>query len=288
MRPGIFTSFMAGMPYVTALPMIQAAGFQAVSLGGVPQLAGYATAADRRKLVALLRDLGLVIDSVHAPFPEGDRLFAEDESARQESLRLCRFALDAAAEVNGKVVVIHLIQPYGIPPGEQRDRMVEQGRRSVAELAEHAAARQVCLALENGQRQDYDQVLFDLLEELPAPHVGLCYDSGHEHVQGRCFQMLRRYGHRLLALHIHDNTGRDTHLLPFAGTVPWAAFGVAMAGLNFAGDLVLEPSMANASFSDPEKFLAEAMRRCQRLLEMMAGKGGQESGDGAGSKAARS
>ena len=287
MRPGIFTSFMAGMPFETALPMIQAAGFQAVSLGGVPQLAGYATAAERRKLVALLGDLGLVIDSVHAPFPEGDRLFAEDESARQESLRLCRFALDAAAEVNGKVVVIHLIQPYGIPPGEQRDRMIEQGRRSVAELAEQAAARQVCLALENGQRLDYDQVLFDLLEELPAPHVGLCYDSGHEHVQGRCFQMLRRYGHRLLALHIHDNTGRDTHLLPYEGTVPWAAFSEAMAGLDFAGNLVLEPSMAHSSFSDPEEFLDEAMRRCRRLLAMSPENDGHGSGDGAGSKTAK-
>ncbi len=275
MRPGIFTSFMAGMPYATALPMIQAAGFQAVSLGGVPELAGYGTGADRQKLKALLRVHGLVIDSVHAPFPEGDRLFAEDEAVRQESLRQCRLALDAASEVDGRVVVIHLIQPYGIPPGEQRDRMVEQGRRSVAELAGYAAKRQVCLALENGQRPDYDQVLFALLEELPAPHVGLCYDSGHEHVQGRCFQMLRRYGHRLLALHIHDNTGRDTHLLPYEGTVPWEGFGEAMAGLNFTGDLVLEPSMANSPFQDPAEFLAEAMRRCRRLLSALPGNVGQ-------------
>ena len=75
MRPVVFTSFMGGMSYETALPMIHAAGFQAVSLGGNPQLAGYATAADRQKLTTLLRKLDLVIDSVHAPFPEGDRLF---------------------------------------------------------------------------------------------------------------------------------------------------------------------------------------------------------------------
>lgn len=288
MRPGVFTSFMAGMSYETALPMIQAAGFQVVSLGGNPQLAGYATAAARRQLTALLRKHGLVVDSVHAPFPEGDRLFAEDEAMRQESVRLCKLALDAAAEVKGRAVVIHLIQPYGIPPGEQRDRMIAQGRRSVAELAQHAEARQVGLALENGQRRDYDEVLFALLDELPTPYVGLCYDSGHEHIQNRCFQILQQYGDRLLALHIHDNTGHDAHLLPFSGTVPWEDFGKAMAGLNFAGDLVLESGMGNESFQTPEDFLAEAMRRCRRLQEMMTESGGFANGDGAGNQAARS
>jgi len=287
MRPGVFTSFMGGMSYETALPMIHAAGFQVVSLGGNPQLAGYATVADRQKLTALLRKLSLVIDSVHAPFPEGDRLFAEDESMRQESVRLCKFALDAAAEVNGRVVVVHLLLPYDIPPGEQRDRMIAQGRRSIAELAKHAEARQVGLGLENGQRRDYDEVLFDLLDELPTPYVGLCYDSGHEHIQGRCFQILQQYGNRLLALHIHDNTGSDTHLLPFSGTVPWEDFGKAMAGLNFAGDLVLESGMTHESFQTPEDFLAEAMRRCQRLQKMMTESGGAGNGDSAGSKAAK-
>ncbi|NMA41668.1 MAG: sugar phosphate isomerase/epimerase [Lentisphaerae bacterium] len=270
------------MSYETALPMIHAAGFQVISLGGNPQLAGYATAADRQKLTALLHKLDLVIDSVHAQFPEGDRLFAEDESMRQESVRLCKLALDAAAEVNGRVVVVHLLLPYDIPPGEQRDRMIAQGRRSIAELAKHAEARQVGLGLENGQRRDYDEVLFNLLDELPTPYVGLCYDSGHEHIQGRCFQILQQYGNRLLALHIHDNTGSDTHLLPFSGTVPWEDFGKAMAGLNFAGDLVLESGMAHESFQTPEDFLAEAMRRCQRLQKMMT-----ENGDSAESKVAK-
>ncbi len=270
MQIGIVTSFMKGLSYKVALPMIKAAGFRVVGLGGVPELSGYATTEDRKILVSLLRELDLTIDSIHAPFPEGDRLFAEDEFARQESLRLCRLALDAAAEVDGRVVVIHLIQPYGIAPGPQRDRMLEQGRRSVAELADYAGRRQVRLALENGQRLEYDEVLFNLLAEMPLPQVGLCYDSGHENVQGKCFQILQRYGQRLMALHIHDNVGRDTHLLPYEGNIDWNAFREVMAGLNYAGDLILESSMDHSQFQDPEIFLREAALRARRILGLNA------------------
>lgn len=44
------------------------------------------------------------------------------------------------------------------------------------------AAAGVKLALENGQKRDYDNVLESLLAEFTGTHVGFCYDSGHEHV----------------------------------------------------------------------------------------------------------
>jgi sugar phosphate isomerase/epimerase len=265
MRPGMINSFMPEMPFTESLPLIRAAGFELTSLGGKAELAGFDTAANLKKLSALLNSLGLTVDSVHAPYPEGDRLFSEDEQERQESLRQCRLALDAAAEIDGKVAVIHLI-PYGIPPGEQRSKMIEQGRRSVAELAEYAAAKKVKLALENGQRPDYDEVLFMFLEEFQMPWVGLCYDSGHENVKGECFKILEKYGQRLLVFHIHDNTGSDEHLLPYEGNIPWEKFPQAMDKLAFSGDLVLEASMGGSAFKDPEVFLAEAFKRAGQVM----------------------
>jgi len=59
----------------------------------------------------------MTIDSVHAPFPEGDRLFSLNETERLESIRQCQIAMDTAAELDGRILVIHLIQPYGIPAG---------------------------------------------------------------------------------------------------------------------------------------------------------------------------
>lgn len=265
MEVGICTSFVPGMPFETAIPLIAEAGFTATSLGGVPALAGYDTAENRRKLEKLLREYHLGIDSVHAPFPDGDRLFSEDEAERLHSLECGRLALDAAAELDGKVVVIHLIQPYGVPPGEKRDRMIEHGRRSVASLAEYSARRKVKLALENGQHLEYDQVLFQLLEEFQVSHVGLCYDSGHENVQGTCFEILERYGSRLMALHLHDNLGTDTHLLPFEGNIDWEKFRMVMRKLAYPKALILESSQQRSAFQDSKEFLREAKIRIERL-----------------------
>lgn len=265
MQVGICTSFMRGMPFETAIPLLCEAGFPVISLGGVPALAGYDTRENRMKLQKLVRKYHLTIDSVHAPFPDGDRLFSEEESERQNSLQCCQLALDAAAELDGKVVVIHLIQPYGVPPGEKRNRMLEQGRRSVASLAEYASQRKVKLALENGQRLEYDLVLFQFLDEFKGPEVGLCYDSGHENVQGTCFSLLERYAERLLAFHLHDNLGTDTHLLPFEGNIDWQQFRKVLQNLKFSGALVLESSQPASQFQDSREFLQEAKKRVDLL-----------------------
>lgn len=266
MKPAIGTGLDYNLPFAQALPMIREAGFEVIALGARPEHSGYATATGRGVIRQLVRENGLTIDSVHAPFPEGDRLFSLDQAERGESVRQCQVAVDAAVELDGKIVVIHLIQPYGIPPGETRDRMIAEGRRSVGVIAAYAAARGIKLAVENGQQRDYDEVLEGLLAELTEGHVGFCYDSGHEHVQGTCFQMLERLGDRLFTVHIHDNRGSDTHTLPYEGTIDWEKFRAVFHGLGYGGNLLLEVDIANSQFKAPAVFLARARECAEKLL----------------------
>ena len=95
-----------------------------------------------------------MIDSVHAPFPEGDQLFSLDEAKRLESIRQCKTDIDTAREMNGRIVVIHLIQPYDIPHGTARSEMIVKGMNSIKALATYAADKEVKVALENGQKRD--------------------------------------------------------------------------------------------------------------------------------------
>lgn len=266
MKPAICTSIDYALPFDRVVPLIREAGFEVVSLGANPQHSDFTTPAGRKVIRQLLQASRLTVDSVHAPFPEGDRLFALEESARQESLRQCQSALDAAVELASPIVVIHLIQPYGIPPGEERQAMIERGRQSVGWLAEQAARRGVKLALENGQERAYDEVLASLLGEFAGEHVGFCYDSGHENVQGTCFRLLEEFGDRLLTVHLHDNHGSDTHVLPYEGTINWEEFRQVRRRLDYAGNLLLEVSMAHSQYQDPVVFLAEARARAERLL----------------------
>ena len=254
-------------PFAEAISLICEAGFEAVSLGGGREHSGYLTATQRADTQRLIAASGMTIDSLHAPFPEGDRLFSLDEAERVESVRQCKNALDAAVDLDGGIVVVHLIQPYDIPPGEIRDKMIGRGRRSMAALAAHAVNRDVKLALENGQRRAYDQVLEDLLGEFDDPHIGFCYDTGHENVQGTCFSLLEQFGDRLFTIHVHDNTGTDSHMLPFEGTIDWTRFREVLHGLSYSGNLLLEASTKNSQWKAPREFLAQAKRCADRLLQ---------------------
>jgi len=267
MKPAICTSFDYNLPFARVMPMIRQAGFEVVSIGARPQHSDYHTLEGRAVIKRLADEYELEIDSVHAPFPEGDRLFDLDEANRLQSVRQCKIAIDAAADLNGRIVVIHLIQPYGIPHGDVRDRMIAQGMISVRALADYAVAKGVKVAFENGQKLDYDQVLEVFLTKFSGNPIGFCYDSGHENVQGTCFRMLEKFGRRLLSVHLHDNTGSDTHMLPFEGNIDWEQFKKIFHKLDYSGKLLLEADIKNSQFKDPELFLSEARKRAERLMQ---------------------
>ena len=256
MKTSICTGFDCNIPFAQVIHMIKEAGFEAVSLGARPEHSGYATEKGRIAIRKLIEKNGLTIDSVHAPFPEGDRLFSLNEAERLESIRQCKVAIDTAMELDGKIIVVHLIQPYNIPHGEERDRMIVKGKESIKTLEAYAFVKRIKVALENGQKLDYDQVLESCLNESKSDTVGFCYDSGHENVQGTCFKLLEKLGHRLQAVHLHDNLGSDTHMLPYEGNIDWDKFRKIFHTLPYSGNLILEADIKNSQFKDPQIFLS--------------------------------
>lgn len=264
MEPAIFTSFDRGLTFAEAIDLIGGAGFRVVALDGYPAWSGYGTAAGRRRIAGRLARRDLRVEAVHAPFPEGDRLFATDEAVRAASVRWCRLALETAAEFGAAAVAVHLV-PYGVNDPDRESAMVAQGRRSIAELARYAASLGVALALENGQESAYDRVLEALLAEFGDP-VGLCFDTGHANVRRNGFALLEKYAARVRCFHIHDNTGRDTHVLPGEGDLDWEPFRALLAAHDFPGCLTIEAHPAKSSFRTARAFLAEAYGCAGRLL----------------------
>ncbi len=268
MKPAMITSvFRKAVPFQAVVRMIADAGFEVISMGAEPEHAGYDTAAGRQAVRRLLDSLGLSIDSFHAPIPACDRLFSLDPAQSREALAMGMMSMDAAADLGGGIVVFHLLLPYDIPTGPRRDAMLVQGRRNLEALVAHAGRRGVKLAMENGQRADYDEVLAMFMHEFAAAHVGFCYDSGHENVRGTGFEMLKRFGDRLFTLHLHDNAGTDDHALPFEGTIDWQEFMRVLGSLPYAGSLLLEVHPDNSRFREHTEFLRQAMLSARRLLQ---------------------
>jgi len=272
MKLSINSDFNVKIPMNRALAMIRNAGFEAISLGGRLSHSHYDVPKERAAIAGLLEKHGLTVSWVHAPFPHGDKLFSLNDSERHESIRQCWLALDTAKALDGRIVVIHMIQPYGVPLGEKRDKMIAKGLESIKVLVEYAARRNVKIAFENGQRKNYDEVLATCLKRFSSDQIGFCYDSGHENVQGRSFELLKKFSSRLIALHIDDNNGKsDQHKLPYEGSVDWDKFRKVIHSINFSGDLSLEVLMQNSQFKSPGEFLAEAKKRADRLLLPLPG-----------------
>ncbi len=252
----MYTGFKYSIPFDQTIKLIADAGFTVTALGGVVKHSRFDTKTGRANIQKLLQNHNLTLNSVHSPLPHGALLFSPDEVERLEAVRQCKFAVDAADELNGRIVVLHLIHTRK-SDDEIWNKMIDNGRKSIDELAHYANRATVKLALENSIKPEYDEVLSTMLNEFTAPHIGFCYDTGHEHAGGRSFQILEEFGDRLFTTHIHDNDGTaDLHSVPYEGSLDWKRFKDVMKNINYSGNLLFETDMVNSQYKDPAEFLA--------------------------------
>ena len=86
-------------------------------------------------------------------------------------------------------------------------------------LTELAERLNVNVAIENMSRPELIEHIF---EKIKSNRLGFCFDSGHCNLFTPEFDLLDLYGDSLMALHLHDNDGKeDWHTLPFSGIIQW-------------------------------------------------------------------
>ena len=208
------------------------------------------------------------IASVHEPCPADVSMrelkkrnwlvSALDEEERRQGVAAIARSIDLAHELGARVVVVHPGQvdvdpeleravhklyregKYGHPEyAYARERMVaaraaqaeanmRSVRRSLVELAGHAAKKGVRLGLEN--RYHYPEIpLPDELEDLLGlglEEIGHWHDVGHAKVLenqglGAHKEWLQRFGDRIVGVHLHDVVGLTDHLAAGLGQIDW-------------------------------------------------------------------
>lgn len=210
----------------------------------------------------------VVISSVHDPatLPPGTalaqlpQLSSLDEDERSAALAMSRQAVDIAAGLGARVLVVHPGNIPGLRPIESRLRelfgasqtgsaeyaglrqqlMDERSRRceahlrtvteSLREIASYAGQRGLRVGLEN--RYYYHEIpLVDealrLLADLSGYDVGYWHDTGHAHCLGVLgfvdeVKWLERLAPWLVGLHLHDAAGLRDHLAPGAGEIDFS------------------------------------------------------------------
>jgi len=170
-------------------------------------------------------------------------LSADDPAERAKGLAWHRRQVDTAAELGA---IAYAGAMYGHPGVVKRRRPPSGEIAWTAEglhaLAEHAASRNVLIALE--PMSHFRTHLVNTPEQLLrlmdlADHPGLCvlFDTYHSITEIRSYaNALRMFGKRLFGLHACENDRG----VPGGGLVPWAEVFSALHEIGFDGYIGLE------------------------------------------------
>jgi sugar phosphate isomerase/epimerase len=253
-------------------------GFETVELFATRTHFDYHSPAATADLQQWLAESGLRLQSIHAPITEslvGEEwgppltLASSEADTRERALTESLAALYIARRIPYDCLVVHL----GLPRTQQpspTDNSRDGARRSIDELQRAARPLGVRVAVEIipneiSRAESLVHFVEDVLEETGA---GICLDFGHAYIDGDLVDAIETVSEHLIATHVHDNRGRtDDHLVPFDGTIDWAAALTTVQKVGYDGPLLFELAAHNS----PKETLRKARAARVRFEGLLAG-----------------
>lgn len=204
--------------------------------------------------IRVAADAGLTFDSIHGVFGPSYDPSSPDEAKRRASIHFYRFEGLLALELGGPRVVVHPSSQGTRTTADRTSddpRRLDALRRSAAALAEMGRELGVMFLLEN-LPSDYavarPMIVRDVVREIDAPHLRMCFDVGHGHMTGDVVADFAACSDVIGYVHTHDNdTTRDAHLIPGDGTLPWDQLQTVM--MTMPNDLAVMLEL----FQSPEE-----------------------------------
>jgi len=233
----------------------------------------YRSAEDARELGSWLSGKNMTLHSIHSPTTRDFQLSREsgiplsisdpERLRRQEAVDEIKRALDMVEHVPFRYCIQHVARSRDIPDGRKWDAAFS----SLEHLSLFARQRGVTLAIENtpGEMATPEN-LKHFLQQTRLTSVKLCFDAGHAHIEGGVLPALEAVRDLAATTHIHDNHGeRDEHLLPFEGTIDWAA---TVPALPAEAPIVLElKEPAVVAGSGEVQAFAETLRGARGVFD---------------------
>lgn len=218
-----------------------------------------------RELKQIGLDNGIVCNQSHAPFPV-------DIPGMDTYLKR---AIECTAEAGGKICVIHPANNWS----------AQRNAEMYLELLPFAKSCGVKLATENMWNWDHEkghsvfaacatgESFKEHVDAVNDPDLVACLDIGHAEMAGSgdgAVNMIKALGHRLQALHIHDNDRlNDNHQIPFSMNVDFVAIVKALKEIGYSGDFTLEAGTFIVKSYDQDNIL-EGMIKLRESVRKMA------------------
>lgn len=269
----------------TAIRMLAEAGFDGIdySMFHLTEVEEHPLLSDNwqeeaKSLRMYAESLGIRFVQGHAPFSFRDR--SPERWKTHNFPRLVR-AIEIAGVLGIEELVIHPVQflPYKQNAAILHDYNMEFYRA----LIPYAKAAGVRICLENMWQRNRlrgniithstcsrAEEAAAWVDELADPiSIGYCLDLGHcGLVELDAADEIRKLGHRLTALHVHDNNFMDDqHILPYQGHADWADILSALREVGYNGPFTFEAD--NFLRQVPEAILPTAVRMMAELGRYM-------------------
>ena len=195
---------------------------------------------------------GVEFYQAHAPFPS----WVKDAPVTNEyMIQVLEKCLMVCTYIGCPYLIVHpFFQSYAdaLPADEEWNINIRQYSRLIPAIKKYG----VTVCLENmftvNRRKVYaaicqnpDEVnrYIDTLNEMAGEKCfAFCLDTGHALLVGSdIYNVIKKIGHRIEALHIHDNDGwDDQHLAPYMGKLDWDRFIKGMREIGYKGALSFE------------------------------------------------
>lgn len=229
--------------------------------------------------IKTIHDLGMEISYFHIDNKYANDLWSTGEAVDSYIKDVIK-QIEICGKYNIPIAVMHATigspSDFALNPNEQ-------GLKSFARILKVAKKYKVRIAIENVDCYSIKHVYY-LLDNIKDKSVGFCYDVGHHHLYNPRVDLLKKYGDRLFAVHLHDNLmdwyagydyTRDLHLLPFDGKINFDKVCKKLKAISYNGIIMLEvhkkacgnPQMYETS--DNLEFLKEAYKRAEKLRQMV-------------------
>lgn len=163
----------------------------------------------------------------------------EDDLGRysiEEGQRALLKMMQPGFAIGARFLILHL---GAYPDGEKRLTVLSRIREIIRSVIPVLAAQDAVLCLENNTALytpgavgvsvfEWDTIF----DGLDSPHIGMCLDTGHAHVNACLNEMTRVMKEKICYIHLHDNDGlHDSHRAPGMGSIDWSVWYPFLAQL---------------------------------------------------------
>ncbi len=225
-----------------------------------------ASREDTEEAISAVQKAGLVFENLHAQLGDINDMWKEDESGDIMlgklcgNIRLCR-------KFQIPTVIVHL------SAGRPAPEITDAGRARYDALMECSRENGVKIAFENSRAVANLAMALEKYDD-----AGFCWDVGHEVCFTPGMDYMPYFGHKLAAVHIHDNYGildGDAHMIPFDGVNNMNKVARELARVRYEKCIMLEVfketefQQGKYNGVSPEEFYKRAADAANRLESMV-------------------